>query len=218
MSVVLFHHFVSTILVKYVILVFASPPLAWKLRKVLDIAWSFSVKIFQALIWFSSHLVNAWKFKFPLWRKEIYSRFTLYCDSELVQQSQNLSTAVNDIANWPKSDSNSKLFMSSKYFFLSINKWHMVPSFQNIFSCFIEAACHQWKAVAKELIFNYARGEMWRKNVGGGESGTYERDIRAVALTLFSRDKYFSRWQPRVGGSKAGARHKWHAETKTDQS
>lgn len=132
MSVVLFHHFVSTILVKYVILVFASPPLAWKLRKVLDIAWSFSVKIFQALIWFSSHLVNAWKFKFPLWRKEIYSRFTLYCDSELVQQSQNLSTAVNDIANWPKSDSNSKLFMSSKYFFLSINKWHMVPSFQNI--------------------------------------------------------------------------------------
>ena len=41
---------------------------AGKLRKVLDIAWSFSVKIFQALIWFSSHLVNAWKFKFPLWR------------------------------------------------------------------------------------------------------------------------------------------------------
>ena len=157
MSVVLFHHFVSTILVNYVILVFASPPLAWKLRKVLDIAWSFSVKIFQALIWFSSHLVNAWKFKFPLWRKEIYSRFTLYCDSELVQQSQNLSTAVNDIANWPKSDSNSKLFMSSKYFFLSINKWHMVPSFQNIFSCFIEPTSSRLLAISgKQLQRNWS--------------------------------------------------------------
>ena len=105
--------------------IFAILSLAGKLRKVPEIAWSFSVKIFQALIWFSSHLVNAWKFKFPLWkmrrrRRGKYIAESLYCDSKLAQQEedQNFSTAVSDFANWPiwKSESHSKLNSGKKLF------------------------------------------------------------------------------------------------------
>ena len=111
MSVVLFHHFVSTILVNYVILVFASPPLAWKLRKVLDIAWSFSVKIFQALIWFPSHSLNVWKFKFPLWRREIYSRITLLWFKSCTAPELAVSSWwLCQLSNLPQSESYSKIF------------------------------------------------------------------------------------------------------------